>query len=144
VHLSGRGYSDSAALDRAIAQALASVRPDIVLLAGYMKKLGPAVLEAFGGRTINTHPSLLPDFGGRGMYGTHVHAAVIEAGSPMTGISVHLVDGDYDTGSVLAQRTVEVAADDDAATLAGKVQAVERPFLVEVLQQIADGTIRLP
>jgi phosphoribosylglycinamide formyltransferase-1 len=144
VHLSSRTQPDPAALDRAIAAALSERSPDIVLLAGYMKKLGPQALSAFRGRVINTHPSLLPKYGGRGMYGGHVHAAVIESGDAVSGVSVHLVDGDYDTGDVLAQCEVPVERGDDAAALAGRVQASERPFLVEVLQQIAAGSIRLP
>ena len=144
VHLSGRTHPGAAALDGAIAEALTDVSPDVVLLAGYMKKLGPATLGAFGGRVINTHPSLLPKYGGQGMYGGHVHAAVIEARDETTGISVHLVDGDYDTGAVLAQREVPVLPDDDAESLAQRVQSVERPFLVEVLQRIATGEIQLP
>jgi phosphoribosylglycinamide formyltransferase 1 len=144
LHLSSRTHAQADALDCALLAALERQRPDVVLLAGYMKKLGPRVLGAFGGRVINTHPSLLPRFGGRGMYGGHVHTAVLAAGDSSTGISVHLVDGDYDTGDVLAQTAVPVEPDDDPATLAARVQAVERPFLVEVLQRIATGTIRLP
>ncbi len=144
VHLSNRTHPDPAALDRAIAATLAGHSPDVVLLAGYMKKLGPQVLATFSGRVINTHPSLLPKYGGRGMYGGHVHAAVIGAGDKVSGVSVHLVDGDYDTGDVLAQCEVPVERGDDAAALAGRVQARERPFLVEVLQQIASGAVRLP
>jgi phosphoribosylglycinamide formyltransferase-1 len=117
--------------------------PDVVLLAGYMKKLGPHTLEAYRGRVINTHPSLLPRFGGQGMYGKNVHAAVIESGAETTGISVHLVDGDYDTGRVLAQREVAVEKGDDAEALAGRVQAVERPFLIKVLKRIAAGDLKL-
>lgn len=142
-HLSGRTHADAAELDRAVAAALAVHEPDVVLLAGYMKKLGPHTLAAYRGRVINTHPSLLPAFGGRGMYGGHVHAAVLEAGVATTGISVHLVDAGYDTGRVLAQREVAVEAGDDAASLAARVQAVERPFLIEVLQAIAHGGIAL-
>lgn len=142
-HLSSRTHPDDDALDRAIAESLREQSPDVVLLAGYMKKLGPHVLAAFAGRIINTHPSLLPKFGGKGMYGSHVHAAVVSAGEQRTGVSVHLVDGDYDTGRVLAQREVEVAGADTARSLAERVQSVERPFLIEVLQQIASGAIRL-
>jgi phosphoribosylglycinamide formyltransferase-1 len=144
VHLSGSTHPAPGDLDRAFVETLHRHEPDLVLLAGYMKKLGPRVLEAFGGRMINTHPSLLPRFGGQGMYGGHVHAAVIESGDSETGVSVHLVDGEYDTGKVLAQRRLPVEPDDDAASLAARVQAVERPFLVEVLGRIAAGSIRLP
>ena len=142
-HLSSRTHPDPDELDRAFVDTLRRVKPDVVLLAGYVKKLGPRVLDSFGGRVINTHPSLLPRFGGQGMYGGHVHAAVIAAGDETTGVSVHLVDGDYDTGDVLAQREVRVELGDDPKSLAARVQAAERPFLVEVLGRIASGTIRL-
>ena len=142
-HLSGVTHGDDDALDRAIAAALAEHMPDVVLLAGYMKKLGRHTLAAYRGRVINTHPSLLPRHGGKGMYGSRVHAAVVAAREKVTGVSVHLVDGDYDTGAVLARREVAVEPGDDAATLATRVQAVERPFLVEVLAAIARGEIEL-
>jgi len=142
-HLSSQTHQDPDRLDRKIAESLREHSPDVVLLAGYMKKLGPHTLEAYRGKVINTHPSLLPKFGGRGMYGQHVHTAVIEAGEATTGISVHLVDADYDTGRVLAQREVPVEGGDDAAALAGRVQSVERPFLIDVLQRIALGDLKL-
>jgi phosphoribosylglycinamide formyltransferase-1 len=143
VHLSNRTHADSGRLDQAIAATLRQYLPDVVLLAGYMKKLGPHVLEAYRGRVINTHPSLLPKYGGKGMYGHHVHAAVIAACDRVSGVSVHLVDGEYDTGRVLAQREVAVEAGDDAASLAARIQSVERPFLAEVLQRIATGQLTL-
>jgi len=143
VHLSTRTHTDPESLDQAITDTLREYSPDIVLLAGYMKRLGPRALKAYRGRVINTHPSLLPKFGGQGMYGGHVHAAVIEAGEKVSGVSVHLVDGEYDTGRVLAQHQVDVAADDDAVVLASRVQSFERPFLIKVLQQIAAGSIHL-
>jgi phosphoribosylglycinamide formyltransferase 1 len=117
---------------------------DVVLLAGYMKKVGPATLAAFRGRIVNTHPSLLPRHGGQGMYGGRVHEAVLASGDPRTGVSVHLVDADYDTGRVLAQVDVPVLPGDDAAALAARVQRTERDFLVSVLGRIAAGEIRLP
>lgn len=141
VHLSGVTHPDEAALDLAIRDALAAHAVDLVLLAGYMKKIGPATLAAFERRIVNTHPSLLPAHGGRGMYGAHVHAAVLEAGESQTGISVHLVDGEYDTGRVLAQAPVPVEPGDDAASLAARVQRRERAFLVTVLGRIAAGEI---
>lgn len=142
-HLSAVTHPEAAALDAAIRDTLDEHRPDIVLLAGFMKKLGPGTLARFGGRVINTHPSLLPRHGGQGMYGRRVHAAVIAAGDTESGISVHLVDGDYDTGRVLAQRTVEVVPGDDADSLGERIQSRERPFLIEVLQRIARGDITL-
>lgn len=143
-HLSARTHSDPAALDRAIVAALGEHHPDFVLLAGYMKKLGAHTLAAYRGRIVNTHPSLLPRHGGKGLYGARVHAAVIAAGDRTTGVSVHLVDGDYDTGPVIAQCEVPVEKRDDPAALAARVQAVERRFLVEVLQGIAEKKVALP
>jgi len=136
-HLSGRTHESAEALDRAIRQTLVERGADLVLLAGYMKKVGPEVLAAFRGRIVNTHPALLPKFGGQGMYGIRVHRAVLEAGERTTGVSVHLVDADYDTGPVIAQTEVVVEPGDTADTLAARVQAREREFLVETLAQIA-------
>lgn len=143
VHLSSFTHPDPAELDATIRDALLAHEVDLVLLAGYMKKIGPRTLRAFSGRIVNTHPALLPKFGGQGMYGSNVHAAVLASGDTRTGISVHLVDEDYDTGRVLAQREVPVRPGDDAASLAERVQQTERPFLVEVLQLIATGELQL-
>jgi len=142
-HLSSHTHPEPERLDRAIAAALGECSPDVVLLAGYMKKLGSHTLEAYRGRIINTHPALLPRHGGKGMYGDRVHAAVVEAGESVTGVSVHQVDAGYDTGPVLAQTEVRVEPGDDAASLAARVQATERRFLVDVLQRIARGEVEL-
>jgi len=140
-HLSSATHRDPEQLDRAILEALGSAGVELVLLAGYMKKLGPAVLAEFAGRIVNTHPALLPKFGGQGMYGMHVHEAVLASGDSETGVSIHLVDADYDTGPVLAQCRVPVLPGDSATELAARVQAREREFLVETLARIAAGTL---
>ena len=142
-HLSGVTHPDPQGLDAAMCEALRDQRVELVLLAGYMKKIGPVTLQAFGGRIINTHPSLLPRHGGQGMYGERVHRAVLAAGDAVSGISVHLVDADYDTGRVLEQAEVPVEPNDDAAALAARVQRRERVFLVEVIARIARGEIEL-
>ena len=138
-HLSGKTHPDPAALDRAIRDALQAAGIDVVLLAGYMKKLGPLTLGAYAGRVINTHPALLPRHGGQGMYGMHVHRAVIAAGDRVSGVTVHQVEDDYDTGPALAQRRVPVLAGDTPETLAQRVQASERQLLVEVLGALSRG-----
>lgn len=144
LHLSNSTHSDPAQLDAAITAALRDHRTELVLLAGYMKKLGPAARAAYAGRILNTHPALLPRFGGQGMYGARVHRAVLAAGERESGASIHLVDEDYDTGTVLAQTTVPVEAGDTEATLAARVQHAERALLVEVLAEIASGKRTLP
>ena len=142
-HLSGLTHPDPSALDAAICGALVEHAVDLVVLAGYMKKLGPRTLARFRGRIVNTHPALLPKFGGQGMYGMHVHRAVLAAGDTTTGASVHLVDAEYDTGRVVAQCEVDVRAGDTPETLAARVQQHERALLVDVLARVATGRLRL-
>lgn len=143
IHLSGKTHPDPAALDRAIVDALRSNDVELVMLAGFMKKLGPGLLEHFAGRILNTHPALLPKFGGHGMYGMRVHEAVLAAGESKSGPSVHLVEAEYDTGRVLAQAEVPVLAGDTPQTLAARVQERERRLVVAVLAQVAQGELRL-
>ena len=143
VHLSSKTHPQPGALDAAIILALTRNQVDVVMLAGYMKKLGPALLERYRGRILNTHPALLPKFGGHGMYGMRVHEAVLRAGETESGPSVHLVDAEYDTGRVLAQAQVPVEAGDTPETLAARVQERERRLVVAVLGQIAQGEFAL-
>ena len=143
-HLSSATHADPAALDQAILDALTCAAVDLVFLAGYMKKLGPKTLRAYDGRILNTHPALLPRFGGKGMYGSRVHAAVLAAGETETGVSVHLVDADYDTGPVVAQCRVPVLAGDSVETLAARVQKRERELVVETLAEAARARMRRP
>lgn len=143
VHLSSKTHPEPAALDAAIRGALVENGADVVFLAGYMKKLGPLVLDAFAGRILNTHPSLLPDFGGTGMYGDRVFEAVLAAGVTETGVSIHLVDANYDTGAVVRQCHVPVLPGDTLHELKARVRAREKDFVVETLAAIAAGELRL-
>ena len=108
-HIGSSNYPDPDALDMAMTDALNKHHIDLVLLAGYMKKIGPKVLSSYRGRIINIHPSLLPKFGGKGMFGINVHRAVLAAGEKESGVTIHLVDGEYDQGAILAQQTVSIA-----------------------------------
>ncbi|MBX9244348.1 phosphoribosylglycinamide formyltransferase [Actinotalea ferrariae] len=132
-HLSGRTHPEPDMLDAAIAEALRTADVELVVLAGYMKKLGPRVLAEWAGRIVNTHPSLLPAYGGAGMYGDRVHAAVLADGATVTGASVHAVTAEYDEGPVLAQRHVPVEPDDDVTSLRARVQAAEKEVLASWL-----------
>jgi phosphoribosylglycinamide formyltransferase 1 len=143
VHLSSKTHPEPSALDAAIIAALDAARVEVVMLAGYMKKLEPGLLERFRGRILNTHPALLPKFGGHGMYGMRVHEAVLRAGETETGPSVHLVDAEYDTGPVLEQARVPVEPADTPETLAARVQEQERRLVVGVLGRIATGELGL-
>ena len=137
VHLSSATHDDAASLDRAITHCLDDAAVDLVVLAGYMKRLGPVTLARFKGRLINTHPSLLPKFGGSGYFGRRVHEAVIAAGERESGATVHWVTGDYDSGPVIAQVRVPIAENETALTLETRVKAVERTLLIDTLRMLA-------
>ena len=117
---------------------------DLMVLAGYMRKIQKEVLQAYEGRIINIHPSLLPKFGGKGMYGIAVHEAVLAAGESKTGATVHLVTENYDEGPILAQREVAVLKSDSAETLRARVLKAEHELYVQVIGQIAGAEISLP
>jgi phosphoribosylglycinamide formyltransferase-1 len=143
LHLSSKTHPEPEVLDAAITQALVERGVEVVMLAGYMKKLGSQLLSRYQGRILNTHPALLPKFGGHGMYGMRVHEAVLRAGEIESGSSVHLVDAEYDTGRVLAQAQVPVVSGDTPQSLAARVQERERRLVVTVLNQVAKGELPL-
>lgn len=140
--LSSKTHPDLQDLDRAISRTLRDHGAEWVILAGYMKKLGSVTLAAYKGRVLNIHPALLPKYGGPGMYGHLVHEAVLAAGETTTGVSVHLVDEEYDHGEVVAQAEVPVQEGDTAQTLADRVLETEHALLVETLQRISSGELR--
>ncbi len=127
----------------AMLERLAAHGVDFIALAGYMKKIPAAVVGAFHGRIVNVHPALLPAFGGKGMYGGRVHAAVLAHGVRWTGATVHLVDEDYDTGPIVLQEPVPVLPGDTPEALAARVLAVEHRLYPEALRLFAEGRIVL-
>ena len=120
-----KDYETRDAWDLALTEATAAYEPDLVVSAGFMKIVGPAVLAEYAGRLINTHPALLPAFPG-----AHAVREALAAGTPVTGATVHVVDDGVDTGPVLAQREVAVRPGDDEATLHERIKTVERQLLV--------------
>ncbi len=142
-HLSSNTHEDESVLDQEITNILKSHEVDWVILAGYMKKIGPRLLGEFQGKIFNIHPSLLPRHGGQGMYGVHVHEAVLASGESETGVTIHMVDGEYDQGRILAQEKVFVEADDTPESLAARVLKVEHELYSETLQGIIEGRISL-
>jgi phosphoribosylglycinamide formyltransferase-1 len=140
-HLSSVTHSSDDSLDAAICGALQRNRADVIFLAGYMKRLGSRTLAAFPKRILNTHPALLPKFGGRGMFGDRVFEAVLAAGESESGASVHLVDAEYDTGAVVRQERVRVLPGDTVESLKARVQACEREAVVKTLAAMASGEL---
>jgi formyltetrahydrofolate-dependent phosphoribosylglycinamide formyltransferase len=120
---------------------LASHGADLVVLAGYLKLVPADVTRRYHGRMLNVHPALLPAFGGPGMYGRRVHAAVLAAGARVSGPTVHLVDEAYDRGAIVAQWPVPVHPDDTPEALAARVLAAEHLLLPRVVQALAAGRV---
>jgi phosphoribosylglycinamide formyltransferase 1 len=127
--------------DARLLAALEAAGADTLALAGYLRKLPESVVERFRGRIVNVHPALLPSFGGKGMYGHHVHEAVIAYGCKVSGCTVHFVDAEYDTGPILLQRVVPVLEDDTPETLAARILPEEHAAYIEGLQLIAQGRV---
>ena len=136
-----RGDPDAA--DARLAEAMAGHDVQLIVLSGYLRQLGPRTLGRYAGRVLNIHPGPLPAFGGHGMYGRRVHEAVIAAGAAESGVSIHLVDEEYDRGPVIARRSVPVAPGDTPESLEARVTALEPAFFVETLSRIARGEIVL-
>jgi formyltetrahydrofolate-dependent phosphoribosylglycinamide formyltransferase len=124
-----------------LASLLREHRADLVVLAGYLRLVDAAVVDAYPDRIINVHPALLPAFGGKGMFGARVHEAVIAAGARVTGVTVHTIDQEYDRGRILAQWPVPVRPTDDPATLAARVLRVEHLLFPRVIDALAAGRL---
>ncbi|MGB0719391.1 MAG: phosphoribosylglycinamide formyltransferase [Bdellovibrionales bacterium] len=133
-----KDYSDRAAFDAALLETLNPYDVDLVCLAGFMRVLTPVFIDAFEGRILNTHPALLPRHGGKGMYGQHVHKAVLAAGDPVSGVSIHSVIAAVDQGPVILQREVGVEPDDTPETLAARVLAQEHIAYPQAVKMIAE------
>jgi phosphoribosylglycinamide formyltransferase-1 len=140
-HISTATHPDS--VDDAIIETFEKHSVDIIILAGYMKKLGNKVIERFKGRILNIHPALLPKYGGKGMYGKFVHEAVLAAREKVSGPTVHVVDIVYDHGRILAQKEVPVYPNDSVDTLSARVLEQEHILYPETIQKIATGEIIL-
>lgn len=143
LHLSSSTHPHPEALDAAILAALRDRGVNLIVLAGYMKRIGARVLEAYARRVVNIHPALLPKFGGQGMYGLRVHEAVLAAGERVTGVTVHLVDREYDRGAILAQLEVPVEPGDTPEALQLRVLEQEHFLYTDTLRRIAAGGIDL-
>ncbi|MFI9028585.1 phosphoribosylglycinamide formyltransferase [Streptomyces sp. NPDC053560] len=132
-----KDHADRAAWDLALAEATAAYEPDLVVSAGFMKILGKEFLARFGGRTVNTHPALLPSFPG-----AHGVRDALAYGAKVTGCTVHFVDDGVDTGPVIAQGVVEIRDEDDESALHERIKEVERSLLVDVVGRLARNGYR--
>jgi phosphoribosylglycinamide formyltransferase 1 len=143
VHLAPSRFRSEDAYAEKLSALLREHRVELILLAGYMKKIPLQIIKDFRHRIVNIHPALLPSFGGKGLYGSRVHEAVIAFGAKVTGVTVHFVDEEYDHGPIILQRAVEVLDGDDPHALAERVLKVEHASYWRAVEAIAQGTIKV-
>ncbi|TCD47601.1 phosphoribosylglycinamide formyltransferase [Chlorobium sp. N1] len=136
LHISEKQFDGPEAFALSMLQALRSRGVETVLLAGYMRKIPEEVTRAYRGNILNIHPALLPKFGGEGMYGIHVHTAVLKAGERESGATVHFVDEEYDRGEILLQGRVPVMAGDTPEVLAARVLECEHRLYPDALEKL--------
>lgn len=129
--------------DRAVQARLEQHGVELVICAGYLRIMTPELMEAFTGRMINTHPALLPAFGGKGMWGHHVHQAVLDYGCKVSGCTIHFVELEPDGGPIILQRAVPVEEDDTAETLAARILPHEHELLCQAIQLFAEGRLKI-
>ena len=119
-----------------LAQKLNEHKVDLVVLAGFLLKIPESLIQAFPDRIVNIHPALLPKFGGKGMYGAKVHEAVKEAGDQETGITIHLVNQNYDEGKIIFQAAVSINPEDSPETIGQKVHQLEHKYFPNVIESL--------
>lgn len=142
--ISPKDFPDRETFNQALLETVKEKNPDLIVLAGFLVAIPPAMIEAFPNRIINIHPSLIPSFCGVGYYGLHVHEAVLARGVKVTGATVHFVDSGMDTGPILLQKAVEVKQDDTPKTLQQRVmEEAEWKILPRAIDLIAQGKVTI-
>ncbi|MGD9202549.1 MAG: phosphoribosylglycinamide formyltransferase [Chitinispirillia bacterium] len=143
LHIAPSHFENEKQYSEKLLQELYSRKIELIVLAGYMKKIPSLIIKKYSNRIINIHPALLPSFGGKGMYGKHVHRAVLDYGAKVTGITVHFVDEEYDHGAIILQETVKVLTNDDTDSLAARVLVVEHEYYWKAIEAIIQGSIKI-
>jgi len=130
-------FNKSELLDeKGVLQVLKDINPDLIVLAGFLLKFPESILNNFHNRVINLHPALLPKYGGKGMYGHHVHQAVIEKGEKETGITIHYVNENYDEGKIIFQKSTPLSDRDTPETVAEKIHQLEYKYFPKVIESV--------
>jgi len=142
-HISQLQFETEESFVSHILKVLKQYDTQLVILAGYMKKVPIKVIQAYKNRILNIHPALLPSFGGKGLYGKFVHEAVLEYGCKVSGATVHIVDEEYDTGPPVYQQCVRVLNDDTPETLAARILNVEHEIYSKAIQLFAENRVKV-
>ena len=139
VFLDPKNFTNNLDYDKKLVEVISNYSVDLIVLAGYMRILTENFVTAFPNKIINIHPALLPDFGGKGMYGEKVHEAVLKSGKTESGCTVHFVTNEVDAGPIILQRKVSVIPGDTIESLSKKVLKEEHKLLVEAIEKVLSG-----
>ncbi len=142
IHLSEKVFHKNS-FEESLIDVLDEFKPDLIVLAGYMKLIPESIIKKYRNRMINIHPALLPKYGGKGMYGMNVHRAVYESGDKFSGVTIHIVNENYDEGKILFQKKVDISDCASPEEIAEKVLLIEHSVYPEVIQSIITGKIKL-
>jgi len=138
-----KNFPDSTAFNDAVLKELQSAGADYIVLAGYLKLIGRQIIAAYPDRIINIHPALLPAFGGKGMYGHHVHQAVFESGARISGVTVHLVNSEYDAGPIVLQQCVPIDDLNSPDEIAARVLTIEHQIYARAIKLLVEDKLHI-
>ncbi|MBF4492324.1 phosphoribosylglycinamide formyltransferase [Flavobacterium sp. JLP] len=131
-------FSKTELLERNVLQKIQEIDPDLIVLAGFLLKFPENIIEKYPNKIINIHPALLPNYGGKGMYGMHIHRAIVNNKEKETGISIHYVNENYDEGGIIFQKNIALTDEDTPETVAEKIHELEQKYFPEIIQTILE------
>lgn len=140
-YISGKTHPSEEDKDKAICRTLNQAETELIILSGYMKKIGPQTLNNYSNKILNIHPSLLPKHGGRGLYGDKVHQSVINSGDKQSGATVHFINKEYDEGPIISQQIVKLSKNETIESLKKKVQSIEGELYLNSVNKIIEHTL---
>jgi phosphoribosylglycinamide formyltransferase-1 len=133
-------FSKNELLERNVLQKIQEIDPDLIVLAGFLLKFPENIIEQYPNKIINIHPALLPRYGGKGMYGMHIHRAIVNNKEKETGISIHYVNENYDEGGIIFQQNVALTDEDTPETVAEKIHELEQKHFPEIIHRILEDS----
>ncbi|KRD62988.1 phosphoribosylglycinamide formyltransferase [Flavobacterium sp. Root935] len=133
-------FSKNELLERNLLQKIQKIDPDLIVLAGFLLKFPENIIEQYPNKIINIHPALLPKYGGKGMYGMHIHRAIVNNKEKETGISIHYVNENYDEGGIIFQANVSLTDEDTPETVAEKIHELEQTHFPEIIHKILEDS----
>ncbi len=135
-------FSKTELLERNVLQKIQEIDPDLIVLAGFLLKFPENIIEKYPNKIINIHPALLPNYGGKGMYGMHIHRAIVNNKEKETGISIHYVNENYDEGGIIFQKNVALTEEDTPETVAEKIHELEQKYFPEIIQAVLEDSAK--